>query len=56
MLGASFILPWQGRWQAEGLTEGYFAIVSGTPLHHYLVLLPLRGRNFGNSAPGMAHA
>jgi hypothetical protein len=39
------ILPCKGRWLAEGQTEGYPPLDSVTPLHHFVVPLPLQGRN-----------
>jgi hypothetical protein len=42
--GGFFILPLQGRWLAAGQTEGCPAIVRVTPLHHFVVPLPLQGR------------
>ena len=39
------ILPLQGRWMAEGQTEGYHPLYSGTPLHHFMVPLPLQGED-----------
>ena len=58
MCGASFILPWQGRWQGEALTEGCPAIDRVTPLHHRdaMVPLPLQGRISIIAPPGMIHA
>ncbi len=46
MIAPTQILPCKGRWQAAGLTEGYGAFDSGTPLHHRYaaVPLPLQGR------------
>ncbi|ATI78715.1 hypothetical protein A6768_01050 [Sphingobium yanoikuyae] len=38
------ILPCKGRWLAEGQTEGYPPLDSVTPLHHFVVPLPLQGR------------
>lgn len=38
------ILPCKGRWQAESLTEGYCILDGSTPLHHFVVPLPLQGR------------
>ncbi|RSU80074.1 hypothetical protein BRX37_00070 [Sphingomonas sp. S-NIH.Pt3_0716] len=38
-------LPCKGRWLAEGQTEGYPPLDSVTPLHHFVVPLPLQGRN-----------
>jgi hypothetical protein len=42
---SSKILPSKGRWLAEGLTEGCHPIERGIPLHHFVVPLPLQGRN-----------
>ncbi|QCB37119.1 hypothetical protein E5554_04270 [Sphingobium sp. PAMC28499] len=39
------ILPCKGRWLAEGQTKGYPPLDSVTPLHHFVVPLPLQGRN-----------
>ncbi|PZU67166.1 MAG: hypothetical protein DI540_11270 [Sphingobium sp.] len=39
------ILPCKGRWLAEGQTEGYPPLDSVKPLHHFVVPLPLKGRN-----------
>ena len=41
------ILPWQGRWQHEVLTEGCHPSVSGTPLRHALRArhLPCKGED-----------
>ena len=41
----TLILPWQGRWLAEGQTKEYPPLDSVTPLHHFVVPLPLQGRN-----------
>ncbi|PZU67535.1 MAG: hypothetical protein DI540_10590 [Sphingobium sp.] len=38
------ILPCKGRWLAEGQTEGYLPLDRATPLHHFVVPLPLQGR------------
>ena len=43
--GPSEILPCEGRWQSVGLTEGYRAIESGSPLRLASAShLPLQGR------------
>ncbi len=43
--GPSEILPCKGRWQSVGLTEGYRAIESGSPLRLASAShLPLQGR------------
>ncbi len=39
------ILPCKGRWLAEGQTEGYPPLDGVTPLHHFVIPLPLQGRN-----------
>ena len=39
------ILPCKGRWMAVGQTEGYLPLDRATPLHHFVVPLPLQGRN-----------
>ncbi|OHC91473.1 MAG: hypothetical protein A2095_14300 [Sphingomonadales bacterium GWF1_63_6] len=36
-MAALVILPWQGRWQGEALTEGCPALDRVTPLHHFVV-------------------
>ena len=46
-VGKNGILPWQGKWQGVALTEGCRAIDKVTPLHHFVVPLPLQGRIFG---------
>ncbi len=39
------VLPWKGRWQPIGLTEGYRAIEGGSPLRLASAShLPLQGR------------
>ncbi|RSU80347.1 hypothetical protein BRX37_01550 [Sphingomonas sp. S-NIH.Pt3_0716] len=38
------MLPCKGRWLAAGQTEGYPPLDSVTPLHHFVVPLPLQGR------------
>ncbi|AYO77450.1 hypothetical protein EBF16_11530 [Sphingobium yanoikuyae] len=39
------ILPCKGRWLAAGQTEGCRPLDRATPLHHFVVPLPLQGRN-----------
>ena len=42
------ILPGTGRWQTEGLMEGARLSAASTlgPLHHFVVPLPVPGRNW----------
>jgi hypothetical protein len=38
------LLPGTGRWQREALTEGGLRLAR-RPLHHFVVPLPVPGRN-----------
>ena len=47
MANMAKFLPGTGRWQCEALTEGAHGVplASLAPLHHFVVPLPVPGRN-----------